>query len=101
MITKKTIELYCNPPIRLKGQYTVICKTFEKLDCSQYELVTDSQDIEFWLEYIGFPKKDRKDVTACMVYTHDGELIDIWLSESSRYYDLYDGLYHSLLYYVD
>lgn len=70
----------------------------ENLDSAKYELIDLSQDIESTLEMIGFPEDDREDITGIIVILEDGDYSAVWLTESSRPYDLY-STYHALPYY--
>lgn len=62
--------------------------TGKELDNPEHILISDYQDIVFWLDFVAFPKKWRHDITAMIVITNDGDLSAMWLSESNRYYDL-------------
>jgi len=72
--------------------------TCEELDKDDYVLESNSQDVEFWLDFVAFPKRYRKDITAVIVIIGDGDLLAMWLSESGRYYDL-SARYRPLPYY--
>jgi hypothetical protein len=47
----------------------------------------DSQDITTTLDYVGFPKRARKDITAVYVVSTDGDYDGVWLCEDSAPYD--------------
>jgi hypothetical protein len=76
------------------------------LDDSKTELntrlvyMTDSQDIESVLDYVGFSTSERKyiNITGALVAISDGDYDSVFLSESSAPYDLM-STYHPLPYY--
>jgi hypothetical protein len=61
-------------------------------------LFWDSQDINAALEYVGFPKKYRKDVTAVAVISGDGDYDAVFISEDNPAY-LNNTIFHPLAYY--
>jgi len=58
-----------------------------------YDYVCLSQDIDFWLEFVGMPESSYDDITGLVVNTCEGELLSVWLTESNRPYDLVSSYY--------
>lgn len=81
------------------GDNTPDTKTARQLQDDRYILVSDSQDVTFWLDFVAFPEEYRADVTACLVDVSDGDLNEIWFTESGAWYDL-GAWYHNLAYYL-
>jgi hypothetical protein len=63
-----------------------------------YILVQTDRDLIDWLDFVGFPKKSRSDISGIVVTIGEGDLIAMWLTEYSAYYDL-SAIYHPLAYY--
>jgi hypothetical protein len=72
--------------------------TLRQLDDIDFTLVTDSQDLTFWLEFIAMPKKYHKDITGIVAHTYEGDLIAMWLTEDNAPYSD-NGHYHPLPFY--
>lgn len=79
----------------MRYNYDFLCS---ELDQDDYILIQNSQDLNFWLEFVALPVEYWQDITGAIVVIGDGDLIAIWLTESSRYYDL-NSTYYSLPYY--
>ena len=72
--------------------------TLYKLQGMEYYFVqTDSEVLE-WQDFVGFPRKYRREITGIIVQTYEGDLVAMWLTESSRPYDV-SVTYHPLPYY--
>lgn len=84
-----------------------------ELDNDEYTFISNSQDIEFYLDFVGFNESDLlnpytlKDtqfniyhsvITGIVVCQYDGDLYAMWLTESNQPDDLRVD-YHPLPYY--
>jgi hypothetical protein len=68
------------------------------LDKRGYEYIQNDSDIQDFLDTLGFPKRQRKNITGLVVIIGDGDIEAAWVSESSRPYDL-SSWYHPLPFY--
>lgn len=51
----------------------------------EYQMISDSQDIEYLVDYLSLDK-DEYDVTAAFILATDGEYDEVWVSESGNYF---------------
>jgi len=65
----------------------------DKLQGLEYSFVQSYSEVLHWLEFVGFPKKYREDITGLIVKTGEGDLIAVWLAESNRPFDLSSHYY--------
>ena len=67
-----------------------------ELQNERYTLILDSQDLDSLCEY--FPILPREDITGAIVTVVDGEYNEVYLTESSRPYEL-NADYNPISYY--
>jgi hypothetical protein len=63
-------------------------KTLRNLSDEKYTLVLDSQDVSQIARDVGLPAEWISDITGAVVAICDGDYDEIWLTESSKPYDL-------------
>ena len=68
-------------------------KLLRDLQDEMYTLVTDSQDVSFICESVGLLPEERQGITGAVVWLIDGECEEVYLTESSRPYEL-SARYH-------
>ena len=66
-------------------------KAYELQNRPELELITDSQEIGFTLEYVRDSQLEavnvtREDITALMVSTGEGDFIEVWAAETAQPY---------------
>ena len=69
------------------------------LQGEKYTLIQNDRDIASTLDYIGLPHEFYQDITGAVIWAHDGEYAEVWLTESGAWYDL-SSQYHNLAYYL-
>jgi hypothetical protein len=75
------------------------CISLRRLDTKpDYILIQTDYELSDWLDFVGFPRQWRRNITGIVLTVNDGDLTSMWLSESSAYYDL-SATYHPLSYY--
>jgi hypothetical protein len=72
----------------------------DKPEDEGYIFLQYSQDIESVCEFVGLDKEYSKDITGAVVVALDGDYEAVWLSESSRPYDI-SSTYYALPFYLD
>ena len=65
------------------------CRSLESLSDDKYQYTELSQDIDAWLTFVGIPEEFWDDITGVVTWEEEGELIEIWFTESNRPYSIY------------
>ena len=71
-------------------------KYAKELEGDEYQLLLDSQDLEFLGEY--YPFIPSQDITGALVIVGNGDYEEVWLCEDNRPYDNF-AVYRPLEFY--
>jgi hypothetical protein len=74
--------------------------SLRELEKEDYDCILNDTDVQLTLEYLGLDEEYKKDVTGAVVIVKDGDYEAVWLSESSRPYDI-SSTYYALPFYLD
>lgn len=96
MVTlKEIIKPYENPELCAKWENNIPAS---ELEGEEFSLLLNSQDIDDLLAY--FPMLEFQNITGALVSIGDGDYGEVYVTESSRPYDL-NSIYHPLSYYLE